>query len=340
MKVSKKILPLMVSLLIGSSVLFTGCNSATVMSSNAKDAFKGNKSETYYMVTFNSGIEYWKGCFNGFKSAGNNFGIKTVYTGGPQYDVNQEVTVLEQIIAKKPAGIAISAINPDALIAPIKEAMDAGIPIVTFDSDAPKSERYSFLSTGNEQAGVTAAKALAQQLGSDTSGNVILITQPGQLNEDQRAEGFKKELATDFKGLKVVAVGNGKGDQTTAANVTSGFLQANSNVKGIFCTDATGGVGVATAVKESGLGGKVKVISFDTDKGTLDAIKAGTISATIAQGTYNMGYWSLNDLFQLHHKLINPIDNWKEKKVNPLPPTVDTGVNIVTKKNVSSFYVK
>lgn len=342
MKLSRKILPLAISCIMGISVLFTGCNRTPggTANNNAKDAFKGNKSETYYMVTFNSGIEYWKGCFKGFEAAGDNFGIKTVYTGGPQYDVNQEVTVLEQIIAKKPAGIAISAINPDALVEPIKKAMAAGIPIVTFDSDSPKSGRYSFLSTGNESAGVTAAKALGDQLKDDTKGNVIIITQPGQLNEDERAEGFKKELAKDYKGLKVVAVGNGKGDQTTAANVTSGFLQANSNVKGIFCTDATGGVGVATAVKEAKLAGKIKVISFDTDKGTLDGIKGGTISATIAQGTYNMGYWSLNDLFQLHHNLVNPINNWKQKNVNPLPPTVDTGVNIVTKENVESFYVK
>lgn len=338
MKRSKKLLSLLLSSVLACSFVFTGCNSGASGSNGSKAALQGDKSEEYYMVTFLSGIEYWKGCFKGFEDAGKNYGVKTIYTGAPQYDVNQEVTVLEQIIAKKPAGIAVTCMNPDALAAPIKKAMDSGIPVVTFDSDSPKSGRYSFLSTGNEAAGTMAAKALSEQIGG--SGDVILITLPGQLNHDERAQGFKDALSKTYKNIKLVATGNGKGDQTEAAKVTAGFLQSNPNVKGIFCTDATSGVGVATAVKEAGKAGQVKIVSFDTDKGTLDSIKSGVISASIAQGTFNMGYWSLNYLFQLNHNLINPVDGWKKKNINPLPPTVDTGVNIVTKSNVDSFYSK
>lgn len=49
------------------------------------------------------------------------------------------------------------------------------------------------------------------------------------------------------------------------------------NIKGIFCTDALGGVGAATAIKEANKVGKVKIVSFDTDKETLDLIKQGVI---------------------------------------------------------------
>lgn len=72
----------------------------------------------------------------------------------------------------------------------------------------------------------------------------------------------------------------------------SGFLQAHPQIKGVFCTDATSGVGAATAVKKANQVGKVKIVSFDTDKGTLDAIKSGIISASIAQGTtHNHVLW-------------------------------------------------
>ena len=296
----------------------------------------GNPTEEYYMITFSSGLEYWKGCYKGFEDAGKLFGIKTVYTGSPQYDVNQQVTVLEQVIAKKPAGIAITAMNPDALAAPIKKAVDAGIPVVTFDADSPNSGRYSFLGTGNEYAGTIAARTMAELIGNE--GEVALITLPGQFNHELRVEGFKKTLEKEFSNIEIVAIGNGKSDQTEAAKVAAGILQAHPNIKGIFATDSTSGVGVATAVKETNEHQDVKIVSFDTDKGTLDAIKQGIISASIAQGTYNMGYWSMNFLYQLKHDLIQPVDKWKEKNITPLPPNVDAGVNVITIENVDAFY--
>jgi len=321
--------------------ILTGCSSAKKNSSSndLSNTLVGQKNEEYYMITFLSGIEYWKSCYKGFSEAGKLYGIKTFYTGGIQYDVNQEVTVLEQVISKKPAGIAITCMNPDAFKAPIQKAMAAGIPILTFDSDSPDSGRYSFLGTGNEYAGAVAAKALAEQLGTEEA-EVVVITNPAQLNNEQRVLGFKNAIEKDYRNLKVVQIGNGNGDQTQAAKVIAGFLQAHPSIKGVFCSEATSGVGAATAVKEARKEGKIKIVSFDTDKATLDAIKSGAISASIAQGTYIMGFQSMNFLYQLQHGLINPVEDWEEKGINPLPPFVDTGVNIVTKKNVDSFYVK
>lgn len=335
---AKKTIYLVIVIIILSFGL-TGCANS---GSKGKDVSNlspmiGQKNEEYYMITFLSGMEYWKGSYKGFEDAGKLYGIKTIYTGGIQYDVNQQVTVLEQVIAKKPAGIAISCMNPDAFATPIKNAIDSGIPVVTFDADSPNSGRYSFLATDNEAAGYSAAQVLDKQIG-DEGGDVAIITLPTQQNHEQRVEGFKKALETEYKNLKIVEIGNGKSDQTEAARVLAGFLQLHPNIKGVFCTDATSGVGAATAVKEANKVGQVKIVSFDTDRGNLDSIKSGVISASIAQGTYVMGYQSLNFLYQLRHGLINPVDDWKSKKINPLPSFVDTGVSIVTKENVDSFY--
>mgnify|MGYP001342056008 CR=1 FL=1 len=304
--------------------------------SDSGTAFGADSNEEYYMVTFLSGIEYWKGCYKGFEAAGKLYGVKTIYAGAAEYDVNQAVTVFEQIIANNPAGIAVSCINPDAYKEPIQKAMDAGIPVVTFDADSPDSGRYSFLATGNVAAGETAAKYLAEALGG--KGDVAVVTLPGQLNHEERTQGFVSKIESDYPDMKVVQTANGGGEQTTAAQAAAGILQANPSVVGLFCTDATSGVGAVAAITENNRT-DVKIVSFDTDKGTLDAIKDGTISASIAQGTWNMGFWSFQMLFQLKHELINPTDGWKEKGINPLPPYIDTGVNVVTKDNVDAFYV-
>jgi ribose transport system substrate-binding protein len=334
MKFKKSITLSIVAALMLSTSSLIGCANTTTPSTHI-GSLQGSKSEDYYMVTFLSGIEYWKGCYKGFQDSGKLYGVTTVYTGANKYDVNQEVTVLDQIIAKNPAGIAVSCMNPDALKVPIQNAIKAGIPVVTFDSDSPDSGRYSFLGTGNEAVGELAAKTLAQAIGS--SGQVALITLPGQLNHDERSEGFKNEISNDFKNIQVVETGNGKGDQTLAAEATSAILEAHPDITGIFCTDATSGVGVATAVKEAGKAGKIKIVSFDTDNGTLSMIKQGIITSSIAQGTYSMGFQSMNFLFELQHNLSNPVNGWKAKGISPLPASVDTGASVVTKSNVDSF---
>ncbi|MBZ4665189.1 substrate-binding domain-containing protein [Mahella sp.] len=350
----KRILALVMAIALMTGLMLTGCgNTDNASPTNSSDSsgttssssdsssqtpFAGSEDEEYYMVTFSSGIEYWKGCFKGFEDAGKQLGVKTTYTGANQYDVNQEVTVLEQVIAKNPAGIAVTCINPDALAAPIKKAKDAGIPIVTFDADSPSSGRYSFLATGNKAAGAMAADYLGKELNG--KGKVAICTLPGQLNHEERVAGFKETMASKYPDIEIVSTVNGKADQTIAATMMAGVLQANPDVNGIFASDATSGVGVATAVKEAGKEGQIKIVSFDTDKGTLDLIKEGTITASVAQGTWNMGYWSMMFLYTLHHDLVNPVEGWKDKNINPLPPSVDTGTNMVTKDNVDAFYTK
>jgi ribose transport system substrate-binding protein len=182
----------------------------------------------------------------------------------------------------------------------------------------------------------------ADYLGKELNGKgkVAICTLPGQLNHEERVAGFKETMASKYPDIEIVSTVNGKADQTIAATMMSGVLQANPDVSGIFASDATSGVGVATAVKEAGKAGQVKIVSFDTDKGTLDLIKDGTITASVAQGTWNMGYWSMMFLYTLHHDLVNPVDGWKDKNINPLPPSVDTGTNMVTKDNVDAFYIK
>ena len=335
-------LALVLAMMLGFSLL--GCSApassstseAAAAPASSGAAFNADPKEEYYMVTFLSGIEYWKGCYKGFEAAGEMYGVKTIYAGAAEYDVNQAVTVFEQIIANKPAGIAVTCINPDAYIEPIKKAMEAGIPIVTFDADSPNSGRYSFLATGNKAAGAMAANYLASALGE--KGDVALVTLPGQLNHEERTAGFVETIEANYPNMKVVQVGNGGGEQTTAAAAASAILQANPSVVGLFCTDATSGVGAVAAITETNRT-DVKIVSFDTDKGTLDAIKDGKIAASIAQGTWNMGFWAFQMLFQLNHNLINPTEGWADKGINPLPPYVDTGVNVVTKDNVDAFYV-
>ncbi|MUT64610.1 substrate-binding domain-containing protein [Paenibacillus sp. NEAU-GSW1] len=298
----------------------------------------GTTEEKYVMVNFLTGIDYWKNCLKGFEDAAEALGVSVEYRGSTQYDVQEEVMVLEQVIARNPAGIAVSAINSEALNAAINKAVEAGIPVVMFDADAPNSEAYSFLGTNNYNAGVTAARKMAELTGG--SGKFGVITLPNQLNHQERTRGFKETLSAEFPEMEFVAIEDGKGDQLVTEQKVRELLERYPNLRGIFLTEANGGVGAGNAILRMGKLNQVKLISFDTDKGTLDMVKSGTISATLAQGTWNMGYWSLMHLFHMHNELVEPMPDWRESNVPPLPSYVDTGITVVTQSNVDLFYAK
>jgi ribose transport system substrate-binding protein len=298
-------------------------------------ALAGSIEEKYVMVTFQSGIDYWKNCLKGFEDAAEALGVSVEYRGATQIDANEQITVLEQVIAKKPAGIAISAIEPKALVQTIDKAVDAGIPVVLFDSDAPSSKAYSFLGTDNYNAGAIAARQMADFIGR--RGQVAVVTRPNQLNLQERVQGFRETMLKEFPDIKIVAVKDGKADQLASERAANELLAEYPDLAGVFVTEANGGIGVGSAVKAAGKVRQVRVIGFDTDKGTLDMVKEGTLAATLAQGTWNMGYWSLMQLFHLHHGIIQTNADLKYGRV---PPYVDTGISIVTKANVDDYYAK
>ncbi len=292
------------------------------------------QDEVYYMVTFVSGIDYWKDCFRGMEDAAADLGVSAIYTGTPENDITAQVRVLDEVIGLAPAGILVTCSNPDGLKASIDAAVDAGIPVVTFDADSPLSKRYSFVGTGNYYAGVVAARFLGPLAGA---GQVAISSVAAQLNHVQRRQGFIDTLAAEYPDVTTddSLIIDDQNNSTIAAQGMAGVLQANPDVKGVFATDALGGVGVAQAVREAGL--SIPIVAFDYDEGTLDLIDSGLLTGTLAQGTWQMGYWGLQMVKGVVDGRIKSVSDWQSAGISPLPPNVDTGVVVITADN-SQFW--
>lgn len=328
---------ILITLLFLLFLWFFGLRNANDWQENSPTGLGGDIGEKYVMVTFQSGIDYWRPVMKGFEDGGQALGVSVEFRGAAKYDANEQITILENIIARKPAGIALTAIDPKALNNTIAKADQAGIPIILFDSGATGSKAYSFVGTDNYKAGAEAARKMGNWMKG--KGKVAVITQPGQLNQQQRTEGFVDTLHFEFPNIQVVEVADGQGDIDASAQVASDLLARYPGLGGFFATQANGGIGIANVLKSQRLDGHVTVISFDTDKGTLDMVKDGTIQATIAQGTWNMGYWTMVELFHLHHRLIQP-GYGGANPAHSLPPFIDTGITFVTKENVENYYAK
>jgi ribose transport system substrate-binding protein len=270
----------------------------------------------------------------GMEAAGRELGVRAEFVGPADYDMTAMIATLEQTLARKPAGLLV--VGFDAALKPaIDRAAAAGVPVVTLDSDVPGSKRLCFIGTGNDAAGVAGAKALAEAVGD--KGAVVILTKTGQPNLEERVRGYREELAR-HPGIHLAGVGNTNSDPTVAASATAAFLQRQPDLAGIGCVEAAGGIGAGTAVREAGRAGRVKIVAMDRDDGTLDMIRSGLISASIAQKTALMSYLGTKLLYGLKHGAVRITTDDPAAQVTPLPALIDTGILRIDKANAAYFY--
>jgi ribose transport system substrate-binding protein len=294
------------------------------------------QSEVYYLIAANLNLAYWKTAITGFNAAATRYKVTAKIAGPDTYDPQAELKELNSAAAAKPAGILISVAD-EALLKPgIDAAVGAGIPVITFDSDAATSRRLFFIGTNNLAAGHLGAERVVEKLGG--RGNVVFFSMPGQPNLDERLKGFKDVFAThpDIKILDVVDI---KGDARNAFDNTQQYLTQTgvARVSAFICLEASAGKLVADAVRQKKVTDRV-VMAWDVEQETMSEIKDGTIEATISQKPYTMGFVGLKELDEIFHN--KPKSLTKDYSVDPFseyPYFIDTGTALVDKANVDLY---
>jgi ribose transport system substrate-binding protein len=293
--------------------------------------------QLYVEVSALGNLDYFYDHKLGMKLAGESLGVRTEYVGPAEYDIPAMITAFEQALAKKNLkGIVVVGFEP-ALIPIINKAVESGVPVVTVDADLPESKRVAFVGTGNVKAGYEGGTKLAELIGG--KGKVALMTKPGQSNLDERIKGYKDALAK-FKDITLVQIVDTQSDAVIAAQVATAVLRRNPDLAGIGCVEAAGGTGAATAVKEAGLAGKVKVVAMDRGNEVLEQIGKGVISATIAQRTAIMPLYAVQILYNLANQTVPITGDNAKANVLPVPSYVDTGVIVVDNTNYKYFLRK
>jgi len=318
-----------VLLLIVMLALPSGCNRNVPIAS----ASAGKRADVYIQVSALGNLEYFTDHKLGMKQAGELFRVQTEYTGPADFDMAAMVAALELAIARKPAGLVVVGFE-ESLTPIVNKAADAGIPVVTVDADLPRSKRIAFVGTGNFNAGYQGGLKLAELIGG--KGKVALLTKTGQSNLDERIRGYKEALAK-FAEISIVQIGNTESDPAKATQVAALMLQRHDDLAGIACIEAAGGAGAATAVREAGRAGKVKVIAMDRDNSVLKFIEQGVIQASVAQQTALMPIYAVSILYQLNHADVPITADNAAAKVPGAPNTIDTGVIIVDQTNYKFF---
>lgn len=252
--------------------------------------------------------------------------VEVLYVASVNSDAAEQVRVIEDVISKGVSGIGVSCNDPTALKDVIDKAIEAGIPVMTWDSDSPESKRFTYLGVSNYEGGKAAADLLLKAMG--TKGKVALLTGvPGALNLEERIRGFKDGVK-DYPDIEIVTTVACDDDINKGVQVVEEVMQANPDLNGWFF------VGLWPLFAERGSmplweaaakAGTLKTIAFDTLPVELELLKDGYLSGLVGQKYWGWGY----DTIQMLYDYIvnnNRYESW-----------TDSGMDIVTSKNVDAM---
>jgi ribose transport system substrate-binding protein len=272
---------------------------------------------------------YWVALKQGAEAAAaEDQNIEIIWQGPePEDDATNQVDVFKTQVNNKVDGIVLAVIDKDSMVNPVKEAMAKGIKVVTVDSGLAKDKDTSvcYIATDNVAGGAKAADTLAKAIGE--KGNVgLLYFQKGSGSSDEREKGFEDEIKK-YPNIHLVQSRAAR-DPNKAADETTNMLTAHSDIVGIFAANEPNGDGAANVLKQRKLGGKIKVVAFDTSDSEIQALKDGTILALIVQSPYQMGLQGVKAA----------VKAIKGEDVGP--KSVDSGLTVVTKDNLETPEVK
>lgn len=251
--------------------------------------------------------------------------IEVIRNAPVKSDAVEQAQIIESLVEKKVDGIAVSVNDADALKDAINKAVEAGIPVVTFDSDAPASKRLAFYGTNNPGSGKTMGEHLVRNMG--TKGNIaILMGTPGAPNLEERKNGLLDYLKS-YPDIHVVATEYCYDDINQGITRMEAVMQAHKDLNGWVLCGAWPIFSPAPGPFSSRTPGDLTVIAFDALPEELEYVRQGYVQTLIGQKLWEWGYESI--------RMLKDITEGKQ-----VPSMNDSGVDIVMKENVDQYAEK
>ena len=324
-----------------ASALIAACTSSssstaapTGSASGTANAAAGNFPKTppwqFWFVNHVTTNLFFVPTQNGMKDAAALLGLPAPKWGGSTTSSATEmVSYLNTAIAAKANGIATTVITATSFTTPVKNAMDAGIPVISYNADGVVTNGVPDIGTNRlcyvGQALYNSGVAMGNRIKSlvTTPGEVVIfIATPGSGNIQPRYDGAVSVLKP--AGFTVKQAATGALTSAEGAAEKAFLTGAKATLKGAFAVDAGSTQFLGPSLASVGL--KIPAGGFDLQPGTLTAINAGQINFTIDQNPYLQGFLPVMYLylFNLTGGLV-------------APPNTDTGLTFVTKSNVGPY---
>jgi simple sugar transport system substrate-binding protein len=269
----------------------------------------------------------------GLQDAAALLGIpKPSWTGSANSNVPQMVSAMQSGISAGANGIAVAVISATAFKTPTSKAMNAGIPVVSYNADgnAPSdvgTNRLAYIGQDLFASGQALGQRIVAAPQMANGGNAVgFIATPGASNIQPRIDGAKSAIKASGKSINFTSITSGAELPQENTTINAYILAHKSSLKGIFAVDAGSTQTVGAIIKKYSLQGKVASGGFDLTPQTLASIKGGFLDFTIDQQPYLQGFLPVIALFMfnLSGGLVHPAET-------------NTGLTFVTKANVGPY---
>ncbi len=249
---------------------------------------------TFVLVPKNLGNPYFDTANNGAQEAAKELGVTVLYQGSANADATEQIQLLNSLIAQKVSGLAVSANDSDALVPTGKEAIDAGIPVVSWDSAIGKDGRVLHINQAVlHDIGAIEIK-MALDLAPDGGDIAILSATSTAPNQNAWIEVMKEELKKpEYSKLNLVEVVYGDDDDTKSYNEAQALFTKYPNLKVIIAPTTVGIAASARAVTDAGLIGKVAVTGLGTPNQMREYVKNGAAPEFALWNPGDLGYLSI-----------------------------------------------
>ncbi|WP_429001782.1 sugar ABC transporter substrate-binding protein [Vagococcus zengguangii] len=288
-----------------SGLALVGCSS----SEDAKDSGKvEDASKTLYFVPIVDTGAYWNPMRLGAEVTAEKLGYDLVVKTSPPAEAqknDKHIGFIKEAVANKVAGIAVSPIEQNMFKNPIKEAMDADIPVITFDADLEnKEDRVAYVGTDNVLAGEDLGRNAAKEMKEKgiTSGTLTIVcvdkSQPTMIaREKGLKQGFEEEMGADAKNFKWLETIQDNDQSAVSKQQLEGQITANSDLVTVFSLGSEGpDVGVMEALASQDKAGKILHYGFDYTDTWKKGIEDGRITAIVDQDAYGIGVQVIENL--------------------------------------------
>jgi simple sugar transport system substrate-binding protein len=217
------------------------------------------------------------------------------WTGSKTADVSEMVNAMNAAISAKADGIAVCLVDQKAFNGPTDKALDAGIPVVSYNADTTGNNRLAYIGQDLFLSGVEMGKRIVDLVGSGKVG--LFIATPGSLNIQPRIDGAIDSIKKSGKDIQYKTVATGAELNEELSRIDAWYL-GNKDAKGMFAVDAGSTQAVAQTIqkykaREKGMKGG----GYDLLPKTLELLRDDQIDFTIDQQAYLQGFYPVLQLF-------------------------------------------
>ena len=265
----------------------------------------------------------------GAEQAAADLGVELITQIPEDWNATVQTPMLDAMVARGDLDfLFLAPVDKEAMVAPLQNASDTGLPIITNDTfigdgdyeNGPVTFPISYIGSDNVLGGQIACSAMADAIGG-TGKVYIQNVKPGISTTDQREEGCKLALA-EYPGITLVGVDYNEDDPSKAQAQTEAVLQREPDLAGIFGTNVFSAQGAGQVVANQGLGDAINVVAFDATEFAIEQLREGVVDLVIAQKPSDMGYLAVA-------MAVAYLDG-----VTSVPARIPTGYQVITIDNV------